>query len=288
MYETSRYSSYLESSFDPGHVKSVEKGKNCICVLADGRNESRDSEPIGSKVTRIIVENYIRKPSLRDEALDKISEFANSGVLIKQTPTYHVECSIGMLMVQKDKFRWLRCGDVNLYHFVDGQLVLSTVDGNSTPLGTVGDLRMDTIDATELGKGENSFLICSTSFAEHIRTTEMENALSAADSADQWLRMLKDLYEDRANGEAYSIMTIFVPSKRRRLMKKPVMIALIVILIAAIVFFGLGALRRSKEQRPMGGPGGPGAPQEPTQPPEPSHPSLAVPLDDESYTTMMA
>ena len=279
MYETARYSSFGESSFDPGHVKSAEKGKNCICVLADGRNEPTGNEPVGSKVTRIMVENYLRRPSLRDEAVEKITDFANNGVLIKQTPTYRVECSAAALMLQKDSFRWLRAGAVRLYHFVDGQLVTASGEAPTTPLGGGSALRTDVLPATHLGQGENSFLICSEGFARYVRESEMENALSAADSAEQWLRMLKDLYEDRAGGEPYSLMTVFVPSKRRRLMKKPVVIILVLLVLALAVFFGMGALRRGKG--PQGGPGGPGGgpggPNAPTMPPEPTMPAFAQP-----------
>lgn len=290
MYETARYSNIYESSFDPGHVKSAEKGKNCICVIADAKNEPREGDPTGSKVTRIMIENFLRRPSLRDEALEHILEFANSGVMIKQTPAYRVECSTAALMVHKDAFRWMRMGDVCLYHFVDGQLVNSAEEPSSPALGAGQQTKMDALPETQLGQGENSFLLCSASFAKYVKTTEMENALSAADSAEQWLKMLKDLYEDRSQGEPYSIMTVFVPSKRRRLMKKPVVIIIVVVVLLAAIFFGMGAIRRRNGPGPQGGPGGPdGAPVPPTQPPEPTRMSFVVPYESNNADlTMLA
>lgn len=283
MYETARYSSLYESSFDPGHVKSAERGKNFVCVLADGINEPRGKVSVGSKVTRIIIENYLRRPSLRDEAISKILEFADNGVMITQTPAYRVQCATAALMISKNCFRWIQTGQVSLFHFVDGQVVHASDMDAHPPIGA-GETTGDVASAVyTLGEGENSFLVCSDSFAKYVHPGEMEKALSAADSAEQWLAMMKGLYEDRSQGEPYSIMTVFVPSKRRRFMKKGIVIALVALLLVAAVFFGLGAMRRGQ-----GGPGpGPGmggpqdGPNAPTHPPEPTRPVSVIIYDRE-------
>ena len=261
MFESARYSSFPDTGTDPGHVKIAEKGKNCVCVLADGAGELKGNEQVGSKVTRVVIENYLRRPSLKDEAMEKILEFASSGVLVRQTPGSRVECNAAMLFVSGGSFRWVRAGAVYLMHFVDGQLLHAAGRSESAPLGAMGAEKAEMLSSTDLGQGENSFLLCSASLVKYVTTEEIESALSMADTPADWLNTLRSLFESRSAGETLSLMTIFAPSRRKRRMKKPVVIGLIVVILAAAIFFGMGALRRR-------GPGGPGgSPGNPPQPP---------------------
>jgi len=293
--DTARFSNFVRPDFDPQNIKDASKGKNAIGVLAVGCNEPKDGEGVGGKVTKILVENYLRRPSLKEEALKKLTEFAHDAVCVQQAPNYPVECALGALMIQDNRFRWICTGDVRIFHFVNGQ-VMETNTGTSPRLGagpqpvgssasaasqpasassptTQGRALPEVLPSTEFRKGENSFLLCSGSFAHAVSEREIESALSAAETAEDWLRSLKNLYEDRSSEEPFALMTIFMPEKRERMSKKA-LIAIIVALVLLIAgFFVFGALRRRQE-----GPGGPGqqppmqqgAPGvEPTEPPAP-------------------
>ena len=273
--ETGRFSSFPPAEADPKNVRSDARGKNAVGVLAIGFNEPKDQESVGGKVTKVILENYLRRPSLKEEALQKLTEFAHDAICVQQAPNYPVECAMGVLMIQDNRFRWITTGDVRIYHFVNGQ-IMETNEGTAKRLGGGHEQTMpEVLPATEFRKGENSFLICSGSFARAVREEEIENALSIADNAEDWLRVLKNLYEDRCADEPFALMTIFMPEKRKRMSKKAIII-IIVVVVLVVGFVVAGFFRRGPGgQGGPGGPGGPGQTQqggpgmEPTEPPAP-------------------
>ena len=273
---SAQFSNYFQPDYDPENVKSASKGKNSICVLAVGSNEPKQNEGVGGKVTRVVLENYMRRPSLKDDALMKLTEFAHNAICIEQTPNFHVSSSLAVLMTQGDHFRWLCAGDVHIFHFVNGQLMNSN-KGLSPELGgsESKDCPPESLAETAFGQGENSFLLCSGSLLRYLKIGEIENALSLSDTAEDWLQSLKDLYEDRCEGESLSIMTVFVPSPKKR-PPKAGLIAVIAVILVIALFFAFGAVRRRNE-RPdpsqmysQQGPGHP--PAQPTEPPEPTEP----------------
>lgn len=271
--ETARFSNFFPADADPKNVRSDARGKNAVGVLAIGYNEPKDQESVGGKVTKVVLENYMRRPSLKEEALKKLTEFAHDAICVQQAPNYPVECAMGVLMIQDNRFRWITTGDVRIYHFVNGQ-IMEENEGTAQRLGSGHEQTMpEVLPATEFRKGENSFLVCSGSFARVVREEEIENALSAADSAEDWLRALKDLYEDRCADEPFALMTIFMPEKRERMSKKTLIIIIIVVVVIAAGVIIAGFLR--KPPQGPGGPGGPGQTQqggpgmEPTEPPAP-------------------
>lgn len=279
--EIAKYSSFIPSDAEHQNIQSVDKGKNGVAVLAIGYNEPKGQETLATKVTRVVVEHYMRRPSLKEEALQKITEFAHDAICVQQSPGYQAECAMCVLMTQSEEFRWVCSGDVRVFHFVNGQ-IMEENEGNSPRLGSGKTKDMpEVLPSTEFKKGENSFLVCSASFTRYVREDEIENALSLSENPDEWLRTLRNLYEDRCQGEPYALMTVFMPQKRKRLPKKAV-IAIIVAVVVLVVggFFALGAIRRKNAPQ---GPGGPGqkpdrppmeqsAPSEPTRPPKPDRP----------------
>ena len=272
--EAARFSNFITPESDPKGIRHAEKGKNSISILVIGHNEPKGQETLDGKVTKVVLETYMRRPSLKEEALKKLTEFAHDAICVQQAPGYQAECAMGILLTQGDKFRWLCTGDVRIFHFVNGQ-VMEANKGNAPRLGSGKTREMpEVLSETDLQQGENSFLICSESFVRYVKEQEIENALAMSDNAEEWMRTLRDMYEDRCADEPYALMTLFVPQKRKRLPKK----AMIAIIIAAVVliagvFFALGAARRRNGPGPGRPPmeqGGPGT--EPTQPPEPQRP----------------
>ncbi len=272
--EAATYSNYLTPDRDPQGLGTNEKGKNSIAVLTLGFNEPKGQESLGGKVTKVVMDSYMRRPSLREEALKKMTEFAHDAICVQQAPGYQAECATGILMTQGDKFRWICTGEIRIFHFVNGQ-IMETNRGNAARLGSGKTREMPEVLAeTDLKQGENSFLICSGSLTQYVKEHEIENALAMSENAEEWLRTLKNLYEDRCQDEPFALMTIFMPQKRKRLPKKAVIaIVIAAVLVLAGVFFALGAARRRNGPGPDRPPMEQGAPGvEPTQPPEPERP----------------
>ena len=273
--DIARYSNFITPDFDPENIKGQSKGSNSIAVMALAYNEPKGQEGLGKKVADVVLEHFVRRPTLKDEGLQKITEFAHDAICVQQSPGYAAECDLAIVMTQGSKFRWINAGGARVYYFLNGQIMEKT-EGKTPRLGNGAEKEMpEGIAETEFQKGENSFLLCSESFAAVVSEADMENALASADSAEDWLKALKALYEDRA-GEPFALMTVFMPQKRKRLSKKAwiAIIVAAVLVIGAIVFFAMGAGRRRQPGGPGEGPGQPGMEQQggpgqkPTRPPK--------------------
>ena len=274
--ECARYSNYFNPGFDPDNVRCETKGSNSIAVMALTYNEPKGREGLGRKVTEVVLQHYMRRPSLKEVGLQKMTEFAHDAVCVEQSPGYAAECDLAVLMTQGNKFRWVCTGGARIFYFLNGQIMESS-SGRTPRLGNGREKEMpDVLQETEFTKGENSFLICSDTFCKYVSEAEMENALAASENAEEWLKALKNLYEDRCTDEPFALMTIFMPQKRKRLPKKAVIAIIIALVVLAVgAFFALGAARRKNGPKP-GEDGRPpqsqGEPSQPTHPPEPERP----------------
>ena len=265
------------------------KGKNGCVVLAESENESKGHGSASSKVTKILLENFLRRPSLNDEAMSHLANFANDGIFAMQSPQYRTSCSAGALFFHKDSYRYLGFGTVRAYHFVDGQIIHAYPE---TPVESLGSRQhIDSISqpAAKFGKGENSFLLCSANFASAITPDELEESLAEATTAEHWVTLLRNLFESRSS-EEYALTVMFMPKKKERPSKvKTVIIILVILALLVGGFLGMGALRRGKGPGPEGegmpgmpgmpGPGGPGMPGMPTEPPAVTEVVEAAPTD---------
>lgn len=280
--DIARFSNFIRPDSDPDFIRGDAKGKNAIGVMAIGENEPKGQEDIGGKITKMMIEGFMRRPSMKDEAFQKLTEFAHDAIAAQQNQDYMVTCSVGMVATVGGSYRWMCAGDVRIFHYVNGQMMHES--GNAPELGLKNGQKKDRPEVcaeTAFGEGENNFLICSGSFARTVPEAEIEDALAAAENAEGWLKALKALYEERGGEEPYALMTIFVPQKRKRLSKKAVIIIIIAVVVLAVgAFFALGAAKR--KNAPPGGQGGPGQnpPRQeqgapgapPTEPPEPEAP----------------
>ena len=77
------------------NIKCEQRGSQNIFVLANGKNEPKGKRGIASKITRVFIESFMKKPSLNDIAFEKITEMANSAVLASQTPNFRISVSPG-------------------------------------------------------------------------------------------------------------------------------------------------------------------------------------------------
>ncbi len=282
---TAQFSNYIRPDYDPESIRFAGKGKNSVYALALTSNEPRSRESVAGKITKVIIDSYLRRPALKDEALMKMTEFAHNAICVEQTPKFPVGGSLAVLMTQGNRFRWLCAGDVRIFHLVNGQIINSN-KGTSPELGSSNakDMPPEGLPEQVFSQNENSFLLCSGSFTRYVTPGDIEETLSLSETAEDWMRALKDLYEDRCNGEPFSIMTVFIPSPKKRPSKTVVLVTAVLIILAAAVFFTFGAIRRrnSRPDPSQAGPGQPGTesaqpvkptpPPEPTEPPEPSEP----------------
>ena len=226
------------------------KGSHSLLVLAECENDPKGDRPTADKVTKILVENYLRRPSIKTEGLQQLVAFANDGVLTVQSPQARVACSLAAIFIQKDAFRIVACGNARVYHFVNKQLVSVFPDRPSPRLGEDMRVTPQLSDIQSFSKGENAFLICTAPFASAVSIDQMEEALTVAGAGDsnRWLGALEEIYEDAGPADGLcTAAAMILPEKKKRLGGRKLIILIAVLLvIAAGVFFGMGAMRRQQ------------------------------------------
>lgn len=274
-----KISNHADNLMNPGNAAVEMKGQKGVCVLSSGINVPKTgAQPITDKVTGIVVESYMRRPSLSTEAADTIFKFANDSVLVAQSPQYPSFASTSAVFVLKNKFMFACAGDNVIFHFVNGVLksVFTTARGEEpTPLGNLHYAAPKVSDQIAFGKGTNTFLMCSRKFASSFSESQLESALirathttqkgnkqSSEVKCDRWLGMLWDSIPNRSDADDYSAVAFSLPEKKKSV--KGLIIAIIIAIVLAVgIFFLVGALTHPKPGAP--GQGGPQPPQAPQQ-----------------------
>lgn len=245
------------------------KGQKGICCLAEGYNTPKDGgNSPESKVTRILVESYMKRPALSDEAMKNIFERANSGLMVSQSPQHPFYASASAVFFLKNKFVYASAGDNVIFHFVNGRIAdVFCNDPGEEPeyLGVPGYTAPKVSDQVPFSKGNHTFLICTRAFADALDEEILEGSLSANThvtqkgkqtisdvKCDRWLRELKDNIADYDSADAnYSAIAFSMPEKKKSKLALIIIIAVVLLLIVA----GLFLLRGKRPPQPPQGPG---------------------------------
>ncbi len=265
---------------DPKNAAAVLKGQRGICCLASGVNIPKaDAERIPAKVTELLVESYMKRPSLGAEASDGIYKRANDSVLVNQSPQYPLAVSASAVFILKNKFIYNAAGDNYIFHFVDGVFKDVFTGADSAPLGNLRFSSPKTGDEITFSKGENTFLICTAKFAQAFSTNRLEKELIRAThttvkgkktvsevKCDRWLNALWDDIPNKSDADDYSAVAISIPPKKKSLKALIIGIIIAVVLLVA-AFLAVGFFTRKPPQAPK--PPQPGSPEvmEPDGPP---------------------
>ena len=223
------------------NVRSECRGSHNIFVLTNGKNEPKGNRKISSKLSKVFVESYLKRPALKQIAFEKLAELANSAVISAQSPNYRIQCEYLFLALRGNKIRYSRNGDVTLLHFADGELISKTENNPALPLGTALDVEAEIYD-TEVLDNRCHFLVGFTdAFRERVSLQSVERCVRGADSAQDLLNSLMQVYSDKGGDENVSVFTLHLPPR-----KKKALLVLLIPIVIAILFFVVGALGRMR------------------------------------------
>lgn len=294
-----------KNKLNPKTAEGVFKGQRGVCCLSCGVNAPKDDpQAAAEKVTEIIVESYMRRPALSVEAADGIFARANDRVLLAQSPEFPSCVSSSAVFILKNKFMYASAGNNVIFHYVDGVLKEVFTGSNSNDPEYLGNPRFASPKTSEqftMGKGENTFLICSAKFASSVseeiieetlkRSTHVSqkgNAKNTEVKCDRWLKALYDQIPNKKPADDYSAVALSVPAKKKSTKKLVIGIIIAVVLLVA-AFLAVGFFTRGRgpqppqegepgmtqplnapgmnQERPTG-PNGEVAPDPPTRPPQ--------------------
>lgn len=294
----SKISNHARNPQNPDNSVFEMKGQKGLGCLVEGYNTPKDGgNSVESKVTRILVESFMKRPALSGEAMNNIFERANNGIMVTQSPQYPSYAAASAVFFLKNKFVYASAGDNVIFHFVDGKIAdVFCNDPGEEPqfIGVPGYTQPKVGDPVVFAKGTHTFLICSGAFANAMDEELLEGTLRASThfvdkgkqkladvKCDRWLRELKDNINGFNNSnDNYSAIAFSIPPRKKSKLLLIIIIIAAVLLIGGGFFFASGAKRR-----PPQGQGGPGQGQEEMlgpngeRPPEP--PAGAQPGDEQ-------
>lgn len=270
----SKISNHAQNPKNPDNSVFEMKGQKGLGCLVEGYDTPKDGgNSVESKVTRILVESFMKRPALSDEAMTNIFERANNGIMVNQSPQYPSYAAASAVFFLKNKFVYASAGDNVIFHFVDGKIAdVFCNDPGEEPqyLGVPGYTQPKIGDTAVFAKGNHTFLICSGAFANAMDEELLEGSLAANThitekgkqklaevKCDRWLRELKDNINGFDNSsDNYSAIAFSIPPRKKS------KLLLIIIIIAAVLVIAGGFFLFGAKKRPPQGQGGPGQGQE--------------------------
>ena len=223
------------------NIRSECRGSNKLFVLANGKNEPKGNRRIASKLSKVLMESFLKRPSMKKVAFEKIADLGNNAVLAAQSPNYRTQCEYLLLALRGNKIRWSRNGDVTLLHFANGELISRTENKPALPLGDALDVEAEVYD-TEVLENKRHFLIAfSDAFKAAVPLQSIERCVRGTASAQALLNNLMQQYSKAGSDENVSLFALHLPPRKKKLI-----LLILIPLIAALIFFIIGALGRMR------------------------------------------
>jgi serine/threonine protein phosphatase PrpC len=208
---------------------SARQGGLACFVVSDGAGGHVGGEVASNLVVKAVIESFLQELSFSvralqyyvSQAIDKVAQEKSADKTLVD-----MSATVAAVLIDNDNrcALWAHLGDTRIYHFRDQKihsvthdhsLVQQFVDAGYCPpealrthpqrsvlyaaVGTSDETPPEmTRDAIALQEGD-TFLLCTDGFWEWITESEMEQCLSAAASADDWLRQMRQIVENNGN-----------------------------------------------------------------------------------------
>jgi serine/threonine protein phosphatase PrpC len=213
----------------------------CFCVVADGAGGHRGGDVASKLVVQETLGWFRERHECSAAAVEAAMRNANEKVVSMQRTNDDIGDMRTTAVVLAVDFEhglatWAHLGDSRLYCFRRGEIVVQTRDHSvvqslveagllqakdlrtapdrSKLLAALGDL--DSFEprvATELFalEDDDKFLLCTDGLWEYVEESELQATLAAAESAEEWLRLLEGrvLARGRTGQDNYSALAVW-------------------------------------------------------------------------------
>lgn len=173
-----------------------------------GTDEDTES---GSRITRSIFDNFMRRPSVMDEAIQAIAAMANNDQLMMRADEDERQLfDAAFVFLDRGQARFLISGCAAAYYFDDGALAQRSDPAEAPAFGAGPkyEARLEPVFSVDSEKP--AFLAASRTLAA-VPDADIERALCESSTPAEWMEKLKALVgEDKQ----FCAVTAFLPPEK--------------------------------------------------------------------------
>lgn len=183
------------------------KGPRMIIATTTEHGTDEDTE-IGSRVTRSIADNFLRRPSLEDHALTTIATMANNDlIMLDSGQDSPILFDAAFVLIDKDHVRFLIAGGSSAFYFEDGELKKRSERQDNALFG-LGPRYKPVLEPGFRIQGEKiAFLTASEGLTQAVSDKQITEALLESESPEDWMNRLIRLAGDKE----FCAITAFLP-----------------------------------------------------------------------------
>lgn len=171
---------------------------------------------IGSRVTRSIIDNYMRRPSLKDMAITTIASMASNDLsMMRAGEDRSAPVDAAFVFIDRNHARFLISGRSAAYHFEDGKLLHRSDPKEASVMGQSPRYQPRLEEGFELKPVKNAFLAASPALAAAISDEALEASLEGMESPEVWMEKLKALV---GPDKQFCAIAAFLPLSRPSLL----------------------------------------------------------------------
>lgn len=190
-------------------IFSARKGKAGVCILVDDNGNLNTDE----RVAEIGAKSFLRRPSMKAQAIRMICSFMNNIVLSTRRPTMDYTYHACALFVFKNKAVWWGSGDVNAVLICDGEPVFVSKPQTYPFLGFSPAYAPKELEEIELKKGEYALFMSAGKAPDNEQIQTICALLKKSQTPQEWLEAVRMEYEDSFS----SALSVFLHSPKTKL-----------------------------------------------------------------------
>ena len=179
-----------------------------IIATTTDHDTDEDTEA-ASRVTRSVIDNFMRRPSIEDQAMRVILTMANNDLnMMKTGAEESILCDAAFIFMNRNRVRFLISGRSFALHFENGKLVHRSDAREASVIGYGPRFEPRLEEAFELHQEKNAFLAASGALHESLSDEEIEAALNRSETPEEWMEQLKTMAGD---DRQFCAVTSFLP-----------------------------------------------------------------------------
>lgn len=192
------------------------KGPRMIIATTTDQATEEDTE-VSSRVTRSMFDNFMRRPSLEDQAILTIASMANNDLaMMRSIDSDQILCEAAFVFIDQSRYRFLISGQSAAWHFENGRIVHRSNAEKAPVIGAGVHYTARLEPIFELGQEKNAFLTASRTLAENLTDDDLEETLQASETPEEWMQ---HLVEKVGPQKQFCAITAFLPNEKPSIFK---------------------------------------------------------------------